>query len=331
MKSRYAVRRDGLTRRTALAALAAPFGAAAAAWPEFRGQGGSIAPGPDLPVEWLDSKNVAWNVALPGYGQSSPVLQGGRLFLTSTSGSHKEALSVLAYDAASGRQLWRRDLDPTQKLENSDTVTKASATAAADGERVYVFFETGELAAFSHEGEVVWQRSLTREYGFFEGNHGVGSSLRLARAGLLALAAHIGPSYLLCVDPATGRNRWKTPRPPQMAWSTPAVTTHLDREIVLVSGGDRVDAYAAEDGSPLWTVDGVKGVTIPTPTPFPGGAVVGSSDKGQSCAIAFPASRSRDHGLPQPPPQIRTSGFPALRISEQADHDSGVKAIRIPG
>src|SRR5262245_56181871 len=42
-------------------------------WPGFRGAGDSHSAARELPLEWADAKNVAWNVALPGYGQSSPM------------------------------------------------------------------------------------------------------------------------------------------------------------------------------------------------------------------------------------------------------------------
>ena len=57
--------------------------AAAAEWPEFRGptaQGHATAT--DLPIEWSREKNVAWRQAVPGSGWSSPVVDRGRIFLT---------------------------------------------------------------------------------------------------------------------------------------------------------------------------------------------------------------------------------------------------------
>ena len=41
-------------------------------------------------------------------------------------------------------------------------VSKAAPTAAVDADRVYAFFETGDLAAFSHAGKPLWHRKLTR-------------------------------------------------------------------------------------------------------------------------------------------------------------------------
>ena len=68
---------------------------------------------------------------------------------------------------------------------------------------------------------------------------------------------------------------------------------HAGRELALVSGGDRVDAYDTEDGSLAWTLDGFEGAFIASPTPLAGGAIIGSGNKGQTAAIRFgPEARS---------------------------------------
>ena len=57
--------------------------ASAGDWPQFRGPTGQgVADAAGLPVEWGTSKNVAWKVNVPGHGWSSPVIAGGRVYLT---------------------------------------------------------------------------------------------------------------------------------------------------------------------------------------------------------------------------------------------------------
>jgi hypothetical protein len=77
-------------------------------WPGFRGAGDSHTTARELPLEWSDKKNVAWNIALPGYGQSSPVVWRDKVFLTAVEGSNKEKLLVFCHDLKRGRQLWLR-------------------------------------------------------------------------------------------------------------------------------------------------------------------------------------------------------------------------------
>ena len=276
-----------LSRRSFLAAaLAGPY--QATQWPGFRGRGSSRAAGDSYPVEWSPDKNLAWETPLPGYGQSSPVVYGSRVFLTTLEGPYKETLSVLSLSLETGDLLWRRDFSSTQRIEVHDMVSRAAPTPAVDADAVYVFFETGEFLGLSHTGELRWQRSLVKEYGEFRGRHGLGSSLRLSRSGVLVLVAHDGLSFLLSADKVTGENLWMTERPPGIAWSTPAVCQHQGEEIVLVSGGDGLNAYRGHDGQRIWGLGGIEGNRIPSPTPFPGGALVGSSKKGHNFAIRFP-------------------------------------------
>ena len=51
-------------------------------WPGFRGAGNSHTAARESPLVWADDKNVAWNAALPGHGQSSPVVWRDKVFLT---------------------------------------------------------------------------------------------------------------------------------------------------------------------------------------------------------------------------------------------------------
>ena len=41
-----------------------------------------VAPNANPPVEWSETKNIRWKVALPGKGHSTPVIWGQRVFLT---------------------------------------------------------------------------------------------------------------------------------------------------------------------------------------------------------------------------------------------------------
>ena len=276
-----------LSRRSFLAAcMAGP--CRVVQWPGFRGHGNSRAAGDNYPLEWSLEKNLAWGAPLPGYGQSSPVVHGSQVFLTTLEGPHKETLSVLSLSLETGELLWRRDFSPTQRIEVNNMVSRAAPTPAVDADSVYVFFETGEFLGISHTGALRWQRSLVKEYGKFRGRHGIGSSLRLSRSGVLALVAHSGPSFLLSAHKKTGKNLWMTERPQGIAWSTPAVCRHQGEEVILVSSGDRLDAYRGQDGQMIWSLDGVEGNRLPSPTPFPGGAIIGSSKKGHNLAIRFP-------------------------------------------
>ena len=53
-------------------------------WPRFRGpQSIPVSNHPNLPERWSTTENVEWVVEVPGVGWSSPVVWGGKVFITS--------------------------------------------------------------------------------------------------------------------------------------------------------------------------------------------------------------------------------------------------------
>jgi outer membrane protein assembly factor BamB len=52
-------------------------------WPQFRGPNGTgLSEEKQLPTEWSATKNVLWKSKLPGYGWSSPIVWGDKVFVT---------------------------------------------------------------------------------------------------------------------------------------------------------------------------------------------------------------------------------------------------------
>src|SRR5262245_19329170 len=86
----------------------------AADWPEFRGPTGQgLSKETRLPLEWGPAKNVGWKKAIPGSGWSSPVVAGGKVYLTSAIPAppgRRLALSALCLDAKDGRTLWTTEV-----------------------------------------------------------------------------------------------------------------------------------------------------------------------------------------------------------------------------
>ena len=74
-------------------------------WPRWRGPSGQgqVAAGP-YTEKWAPATHV-WKTAVPGRGNSSPIVWGDRIFLTTGYGNG-ERLSLLAFSRTDGKQLW---------------------------------------------------------------------------------------------------------------------------------------------------------------------------------------------------------------------------------
>lgn len=253
---------------------------APANWPGFRGDGTNRSVTPDLPLTWSPKENVAWREPLPGYGQSSPVIWDKTVFLTAVDGREKERCIVLACDLSTGKRLWAKDFTASQKGKNNPSMSRAAPTPVVDGKHVYAFFESGDIAAFGHDGNTKWQRSLTTEFGAFKNHHGLGSSLAQTKNAVIVLVDHGGASYLLAADKATGKTLWKSDRKSGLSWTSPVVAVSGGRELVIVSSNGTLTGYDAKDGSEVCSLGGLTGNLIPSPAVEGDLVVVGAGESG---------------------------------------------------
>jgi len=187
---------------------------------------------------------------------------------------------------ASGERIWAKEFEAGRTVpEVTRMISRGAPTPAADGDGIYLFFESGDLLALTHAGAERWRRNLMDDYGSFQGGHGIGTSLLQGEDWLVLLIDHEGPSYLLCVDKGTGATRWRTERPPRVSWTTPLLVEHGGQRQIVVSSNGVVEGFRFADGERLWWVEGIDGNTVSSPTQSGDLVVVGSSDPKQSLAI----------------------------------------------
>ena len=218
-----------------------------AQWGQFRGPNGAgVGEGAGYPVEFSPSKNLAWKAVVP-FGQSSPVIVGTRLYLTARQG---DRLLTLAFDARSGRELWRCDVRRTRAMAMYKANDPASPTPAADDDGVVSFFADFGLVAYGAGGEVRW----THPMGPFQNFYGMSGSPVIAGGLVIQLIDQLSGSYLVALDRATGRVRWKTDRPgASIGYATPMVYRPLaDRADLIVIGSSRLDSYDLATGESRW-------------------------------------------------------------------------------
>jgi len=230
-------------------------------WPQFRGPNGQgVAESAHPPTTFSPSENAVWSAEVPP-GHSSPCVWGQRIFLSTFQDG---VLQCRAYDRATGKSLWTRDV-PAAKIERThDFSNPAAPTAAADQRRVVFYFGSFGLICFSHEGKELWRRELPAPAS--RGNYGSASSpILLTNLVLQVLDTDGGGSRLLAVEVSSGATAWETPRPFSSAgWSTPAIWNRDGRSTILVLGAKTFAAYDPSKGTELWSAGGFPSETVPS-------------------------------------------------------------------
>lgn len=234
-------------------------------WSSFHNGGTTSVEASHLPLTWTPDDGIAWSVRLPGYGQSAPVTWNGRLYLTAVDGDDKESNILLACDVESGEPLWTRRTAATVTVRNSYMVSRAAPTPLVDDTGVYALFESGDLRAFSHDGQPLWQRTLFDDAdSAFQNGHGYGASPAQTKGAVVVLVDHRGPSYLMAISKKSGETLWKTERTSRSSWTSPRVVQVGNQTQVVVSSSGAVDGYDADTGKELWSHTGLSGNLIPS-------------------------------------------------------------------
>lgn len=246
-------------------------------WSGFRGNGSNISLATKLPLKWSPENGMRWKLTIPGYGQSSPVIWGNQVYVTSIEGPQQEKCLVHAYNISTGSSSWTKKFKSSQTTKTSSMVSRAAPTPTIDEKGVYTFFESGDVVAYSHSGSQLWHRSLVKDYGKFISNHGIGSSLAQTKDHVIVLTAHDGPSYLLALNKQTGETVWKTDRESGVAWTSPVIADREGTPEVIVSSRGTVKGYHGDTGKLLWTHTGLSGNTIPSASVFGNYILIGAA------------------------------------------------------
>lgn len=247
-------------------------------WPAFLGAGATEVSAESLPLTWSPTENVAWKIDLPGQGQSSPVIWGEHIYVTSIEGTMKDTCHVIAINLSDGSEAWRVSLPSSQPVRSNYFQSRSAPTPACDESGVYAFFETGDLIALDHAGQERWRRSIVEDYGDIESTIGLAASPLLLKDSLILLVDHEGPSYLASFDLQTGETRWMSERDSRKSYSSPmAIEIAGSLQIVCSSDGS-VDGYDPATGEQLWSFDQVGGNTSCSPLAFADGRfLIGAS------------------------------------------------------
>ncbi len=235
-------------------------------WPSFRG-GSSVPKAINLPADWdvPSGKGLLWKADLTLPGWNSPIISGGKVFLSGADEKHRE---IWAYDLATGRNLWRFAVPvpaEAKPVKPSPDAGYAPSTMATDGQRVFAAFVDGSVACVSVDGKPIW----ARQFGPLENTYGFASSLLFAGGKLIVQmdqgsAPESGKSRLYGLDPTTGKTAWETKRATSASWSSPIGILLDGKPAVIVVASPGVSAYDAATGTEIWHADGLSGEIAPS-------------------------------------------------------------------
>ncbi|MGL6076076.1 MAG: PQQ-binding-like beta-propeller repeat protein [Fimbriiglobus sp.] len=234
-------------------------------WPGFRGSNNSgTSTEKNLPTSFSESSGLRWKATMPGRGVSGVVTVGDNVYVTCSHGNRDDQLHVLCLDAKTGEQLWHREFLATGNTTAHPDTCMAAPTPVADANGVYALFASGDLAAFTPKGKLLWYRSLVDDYPTISNQVGMASSPLLVDGKLIVPMDNAGDSFIAAIDVKTGQNLWKTSRPKEVNWVTPIARKLPTGTEILFPGRD-LSAYDLETGKKTWNAK-LPGGSIPSPT-----------------------------------------------------------------
>lgn len=227
-------------------------------WPQFRGPGGSGAAGDASgPLGFDPQQHTAWQVELPGRGPSSPIVVGGRVFVTASTGVRQDRLHVLCFDAGSGRRLWERQFWATGRTATHATTCCAAPTPASDGQHVYAFYSSNDLVCLDLDGRLRWYRGLVLDYPKTGNDVGMASSPVVADGVVVVQAESQSEAFAAGIDAATGETRWRVDRTRKASWCSPIAVTGAGsaQTAIVLQSTDCLTGHDPQSGRQLWRFD----------------------------------------------------------------------------
>lgn len=308
-----------LTCFTAPAQLLAdpPAEAIATNWHQWRGpEANGVSRTAKPPVEWSETKNVVWKVAIDGKSTATPIIWGNRVFLLTAINTGKVdpnlpkpedqpkrvfgikfpnttyQFVVLCLDRKTGKEIWRQtsaELVPHEGHHNDASFS--SASPMTDGERLYCWFGSAGLYCYDLDGKKLWARNLGKAR--VGASLGEGCSPVVYDGRVVIVRDHSRQSTIEVLDAKSGDTIWKKDRNEGNAWATPRILKHSGRTQVITAASNKVRSYDLADGEVIWECGGLTGNVTPCPVIEGETVICMSGYKGYS-VMALPLSATGD-------------------------------------
>jgi outer membrane protein assembly factor BamB len=260
-------------------------------WPSFQ-NGGLVSLGSEKSQSIKPADAIQWTAELSGYGQSSPVVWNGHVYVTTTEGDNKDQCHVSAIRISDGTQVWRHTTANASPQESSTYVSRAAPTPAADADGLICFFEGGNVVALTHEGKLRWERNLVDDYGPVTARHGLSASVEQNSDSAFVWVERGEEPYIVSLNKQTGETQWKAEGLGATSWASPRLVPVGDGQHLVLSAIGSIVGLDPASGERLWTLSEIAGNSTPTPMPlgngrFLMGATVGRGESGGGRAADF--------------------------------------------
>jgi outer membrane protein assembly factor BamB len=268
-------------------------------WPQWRGPFfNGMAKGVAAPIEFSDTKNIKWKIAIPGRGFSTPVIWGDRIFLTTAVPTGKGAqptppeqpqnpgdrrqgrggpgggygageenkFVVMCLDKKTGKTLWERVAKIATPHEgyHRQYGSFASIAPVTDGRYLYASFGSRGIYCYDLDGKLIWEKDLGVQMRI-RLQFGEGAAPALYGNLLIHPFDHEGGSFVVALDKRNGKEVWRASRDESSAWSTPLIADLKGKKQVVISATKKVRAYDPENGKLIWECAGLGANVIPAP------------------------------------------------------------------
>ncbi|NOT01579.1 MAG: PQQ-binding-like beta-propeller repeat protein [Phycisphaerales bacterium] len=293
-------------------------------WPSFRGPNAcGVADGRELPVSWDVETNVgvAWKTPIPGLAHSSPIVWGDRLYVTTADSGDPDPLlrvglygespdhpentphdfRVYCLNKKTGEIIWEKVAHrgvPTIKRHIKST--HANCTPATDGKHIVALFGSEGLYGYNADGEQLWKQDLGKlDAGAFDAPEiqWEFASSPVIHGGTVFLQCDTNSqSFIAAYDVETGKQKWRTERNDNPAWSTPAIWTagSPPRTQIVVNGFKHIGGYDASTGESIWHMRGGGDIPVPTPLVLDDFVYITNAHGGRAPVYAIKASATGD-------------------------------------
>ncbi len=234
----------------------------AANWPQWRGPDGTgIGTETDFPIKWSATENVVWKTALPGPGNSTPIVWNDRVFITQAIDKGAKR-AVLCFNRKDGSVLWQREIAFAGNEPTHGDNPYCSASPVTDGEIVVTWHGSAGMVAYDFSGKELWRADL----GAFNHIWGNASSPVLVGDNVIAYCGPGLSAFIVALDKKSGKESWRIPLPDAQsktpkdfygAWNSPAIRTFNGTSELVIGLPKTLVAYDLATQKPIWTCGGL--------------------------------------------------------------------------